>query len=181
MNENNPSTNTKEVLCEYCQEKINFKYDICPHCDFPFQGTQEEKSRFIGQQVLLKGIISESKERIKQAQYILFGIGGMYIIYTLIMFMSRLDGSNADAMVYVFLAVVYILLGTFIRKAPTLVIAIGLGIQLFLYTVLALINPTTILQGIFIKVVILLGLGVALYRSIESEQIKKKHHKSLKV
>ena len=68
------------IKCPTCKTEFEAAIDNCDSCGFPFAGTDKEKSVFIGQQIMKKGKISETKKSINQTRIVLFVIAAFYII-----------------------------------------------------------------------------------------------------
>ena len=90
-------------------------------------GTEKEKAVFIGQQILNKGAVTETKDRIKTARIILWIIGGVNIL--LAFFVDPLLGRST-----IITGLIFIGFGFLTYKKPLISVVIPLILTLFPYS-----------------------------------------------
>ena len=163
----------KVIICPNCKSNYEIEPPTCSTCGFPFNGTDNEKSLFIGQQILKKGKISDLTDQIKIARIILWFIGGLNILLSFLIF-----NFNPMREIYIFgglffLGLVFIGFGFLTYKKPFISILIPLIMLLLFYTMGAIAEPNTLFQGILWKFFFLLGLIYSLVSIIQAEKIRK--------
>ena len=157
------------TTCRTCKTNYEILPQICLKCGFPFAGTEKEKITFSVQQTMKKGHIAESKKHIKTARIILWVIGGLYFVSTL--FHSSLErGAMIDAVIT---GLIFIGFGFYTYKDPFISILIPLILLLTIYTTQAIIDPSTIFQGLLWKIIYLSLLTYALVSVIKTKKLMK--------
>lgn len=160
------------IICPTCKSNYENQPQICTKCGFPFNGTEKEKSLFIGQQILKKGNVNDTKDRIKLARVILWIIGGLNIL-TPFIFYNNNPAREVFIITGLVLGLIFIGFGFLTFKKPFISILIPLIILILFYTIAAIAEPITLFQGIVWKVVFLSGLIYSLISIIQAEKIKK--------
>lgn len=156
------------MTCPNCNSTFDNPIDNCTKCRYPFNGTDNEKSSFIAQQILKVGEIDDAKESITTAKRILFIIGGINII------LPVFSSSTPTVMVLsALIGLVFIVFGFIVQKNPFLFLVIPLSLLLLLYISDALIDPMTIMRGAISKVVFIMTLTYGIIRVKRAEKIKK--------
>ena len=160
------------VICPTCKSNFEKEPKICSNCGYPFSGTDKEKSLFIGQQIVKKSTVHNTKDRIKRARNILWILGGLNIIYPFIGYVN-----NPFQFIYIiiglFFGLFFIGFGFLTYKKPFISIVIPLIIWVLFQLLAAFGDPSTIFQGIIWKGVFLTALIYALISIVEAEKIKK--------
>lgn len=157
-----------ELLCPICQSKYDTLPDNCTKCNYPFSGTDKEKSIFVGQQVLKKSTVKGTKDKIKRARIILWVIGGLNIIASPFIY-----DELYVLIVGIIIGIVFIGFGFLTYKSPFISILIPLILLILLYTIGTIDDPSTFFHGILWKILFLSGLVYALIGIGEAENIKK--------
>jgi ribosomal protein L37E len=167
-----PKSMDTTITCPTCKEKFDIQPDQCPHCGYPFTGTQQEQSVFIGQQILKKGKLSDTKDRINRARNIIWIIGALNIIAPFVAYTHNpLQGMYIVSGIV--LGLVFIGCGFLSYKKPLAAILVPMVLLLFSYTVNAIVDPFTLIQGILWKVLFITALSYALVNILQSNKIKK--------
>ncbi|MFN5169489.1 MAG: hypothetical protein ACK5DD_07680 [Cyclobacteriaceae bacterium] len=154
--------------CPNCKSPYNETEKLCVICGFPLTGTDAEKSKFIGQQVLKEGVISESKSALQRAQMILFFIGGINCLLGLI-------GGLAvpEKVVIIALGVLFLTFGLLLKKSPKFIMSTALLLLTLSYLFTAFSDPSLLLRGIFWKFLYIGSLGYGLYAIYRAEKLRK--------
>ncbi|SDL06095.1 hypothetical protein SAMN05421823_104269 [Catalinimonas alkaloidigena] len=155
--------------CPTCQTAYDLPPDACQHCGFPFAGTEKEKSVFIGQQILKKGTISDTREHIQRARTILWIIGAITMVLAFVQ--DAPDGISQTF--HLVLGAVFVGFGFLTYKKPFLSILIPLLLLAGYYIALALVEPAVLMQGVTRRIVFLGGLVYALVSIVRAEKARK--------
>lgn len=178
MQQDSPSPNhKKKLVCENCQSDVDDSNVECPHCTFPLKGSDADKNRFLGKQIYIKSELEKGRKKIKQAAYILYGIATLYMLNVVFKLLS----ASGNIEVPLWLGFMYFYLAYKVKNRPILFISLGLGLQVIFSFIVFVSAPTAILQGLAIRLLILIGLGIALYQAILSQKLKQKYHQTLPI
>lgn len=157
--------------CRLCKTNYDTVPDVCFKCGFPFNAGEAEQGKFIGQQILKKGKISNAKDSLGTARVILFLIGGLNLLAYLMQYRYIVDPL---ALVLTFgLIAIFLAGGIFIKKYPLPSIIVPLSILLFLYGLTWYLNPAAFINGIIWKMVYVGGLIYALYNVLTARKIQQ--------
>jgi len=163
----------KVIICPNCKSNYEIEPPTCSTCGFPFNGTDNEKSLFIAQQILKRGKISDASDQIKKARIILWFIGGFLI---LVSFLNLIKNPMREIYIFgvlFFLGLLFIGFGFLTYKKPIISILIPLIMLLLFYTMEEIAEPNTLFQGILVKFFFLFGLLYSLVSVIKAQQIRK--------
>jgi hypothetical protein len=158
------------TTCPTCNTYYDVQPQCCATCGFPFLGTEKEKSVFIGQQIVKKGHIADTKKRIKVARIILWIIGGVNTIMALFFILQNNLYRGIEVLL---VGLLFIWFGFYTCKKPLISILIPFVLLLLSYTANAIVAPALLLDGLLWKVLSLLGLLIALVSVIKAEKLKK--------
>lgn len=160
------------VVCPVCKTAFSEQPLNCNTCGFPFSGTEKEKSLFIGQQILKKRTVSDTKDKIKRARIILWIIGGMNLVAPFVAY-ANAPAQNVFIVAGIILGLIFIGFGFLAYKRPFISILIPLILLVLLHLAAAIADPSTLIKGIILKVLFIGGLVYGLAGIIESEKIRK--------
>ncbi|MCU0392609.1 MAG: hypothetical protein MUE81_15965 [Thermoflexibacter sp.] len=133
--------------------------------------SNEQKAN-IGKKIVWESDLKTAEGNIKKAKYTLLGIGILYLVFTILAFLS----SNIMGGIFaVIVGGLLIFLSFRVDKAPKISIAIGLAIIVFFYILDLILDPSSITRGLIIKVMVVLALTYGLVGAINAEKIKKKY------
>jgi len=155
------------LTCPTCKSDFKTKPVSCSKCGYPFSGTDKERATFIGQQILKKGDVSDTKDKVKRARIILWIIGGINILFSLLIY------QNFPLLIGVILGLIFIGFGFLTYRKPFISILTPLILLVSYYIFLGIYNPNTLIQGVIWKIVILSSLVFALIGLIKAEKIRK--------
>ena len=114
---------------------------------------------------------------VKRAKYILFGIGALQIISALMLTEIAQPTLGIVMGTTIFIGIIFIALGLWTDKKPYSAIVTALVIYTSLQLMNFVVNPASLLQGIFLKAIIyvLLFVSVSNARDVQrwKESIKK--------
>ena len=110
------------VVCTICNTSYALEPKVCSKCEYPFSASEKDKSTFVGQLFRKKLIIEETKDKIKRAQKILWVIGGINVLYFLVL-LSLNPTLNVNVL-DLLLGLVFIGFGFYASKKPFRAISI---------------------------------------------------------
>jgi hypothetical protein len=154
--------------CPNCKSSFETTPAKCTTCGYPFSGTDAERSAFIGQQVLKVGTIGDSKESLDRAKLILYFIAGVNLVLS-----TFFTQSSFDFVAGVIISLLFFVFGYFLQKKPLLFLILPLCLLLLLYTLDAIIDPSTLYQGLKLKVLYIGSLVYAIVLHFKSVKIKR--------
>ncbi|RDK84857.1 hypothetical protein [Marinirhabdus gelatinilytica] len=160
------------LTCPACKIKVYENPDFCDNCKYPFIGSEKEKSIHIGKFISKKGVVQDSSNALGNVQKILFFLGGLNILTVIIMYSST-NSHWLDLALNGFLALVFIFCAIFLKKAPLLFTILPLATLLGVYTLNAVIDPMSLVNGIIIKVLIVGSLIYSMYLSLKARKFQK--------
>ncbi len=162
-----------EVLaCPICKTEYESLPGKCSHCGYPFAGTDKEKSTFAAQQVLKQGQIDDAKDRIRQAQIVLFLIAAFNFVIPVLQYTN----SKIDMLALILscgIGLFFLIFGLLAKREPFMSILIPFILLIVSYILAAFANPATILSGIIWKVFFIGSLSYCLVRIKKAEKVKK--------
>lgn len=166
--------NTMEnKMCPACKNTSDNDHKICIKCQFPFEGTEKEKSIHIGRFIGDKGIIFDAEDALVKSRNLLFIAAGLYALPVVI----NISALLTDLFVLGFnilVIITFVISGVFLKKSPLTFLILPLALLLAIYTINFLIDPNTLLQGILFKLLIISSLVYSIYNFTASEKFKKK-------
>ncbi|WP_346883851.1 hypothetical protein [uncultured Algibacter sp.] len=165
----------KGRMCPTCKNESLPDSNICEKCEFPFNGTEKEKSIHIGRFIGKKGIIIDSEDSLTKSQNLLYFAAGFYILGVIINF-SLLLNNIFTLLLNITIIIIIAGSGILLKKSPLLFLIIPLAVLLTLYIFNFIINPNTLFEGIIFKLLILSSLFYSIYNYISSEKFKKKYN-----
>lgn len=164
----------ESIKCPSCKTVFVENKETCSACNFPFKGTEQEKSVHIGQFILKKGVVIDASDYLKKTQNILYAIAGLLGISLIILVLSK-NYYTIDLVFNGSLIIVFICCGVFIKKNPILLIVLPLFLIIGVYLLNYLVDPNTLLQGIFIKTIIIGSLIYSIYLQLKASKFKEKY------
>jgi len=156
------------TTCKICKTDYEILPQTCQKCGFPFAGTEKEKTAFSVQQIIKKGHIEESKKHIKIARVILWIIGGFNLVSSF--FYSE---DSVTMITAIIIGLIFIGFGFYTYKKPFISILIPLSFLLLVHTIIAIIEPATIFQGLILKIIFLFLLIYALVSVMKTRKMMK--------
>lgn len=159
--------------CPACKNENEVEVGLCETCNFPFSGTDKEKSIHIGRFISQKGVIVDSHDALTKSQFLLYLAAGMYTLSVIINFSLLLN--NLFALIFnAAVILVLIVSGILLKRAPVVFLLVPFFVLLSIYVSNYVIDPRTLFQGIAFKLIILGSLVYSIYNYAKSEKFKKK-------
>jgi hypothetical protein len=152
------------VVCSLTNSPANFE-NQCP--DFyidPIAQKAEENSKAVA--------LENEKSTVNQARLVLFGLAMIYVVYGIIEGFMYQNSQLWAGLVDFGIAAVFFGLSWWSLKKPFIALVMGLGFYGLLVLLLGLIEPSTLLYGIYIKFVVIVALifGISTARKLEIKQ-----------
>ncbi|MEQ8626388.1 zinc ribbon domain-containing protein [Ekhidna sp.] len=164
------------LTCSNCQKPINESDTYCGNCGFPENGSDEEKNKFHYRIKLKTDVVKDAEKKIKNVKTLLFVLAGLNILlgfYFIFILDSNL--TFADGVGLLISALVFIGCAIWVNKQPLMGVLAAFGFYLFLQVLAAVVDPSTILQGLLLKIII---IGVFI-KGINSARDAKKYREQL--
>ena len=73
--------------CPACKNVNETDIDSCVRCEFPFNGSDKEKSIHIGKFIGQKGIITDSEDSLTKSQNFLYLAAAFYLVGVIVNFL----------------------------------------------------------------------------------------------
>jgi hypothetical protein len=161
-------------ICYYCKTTgLTEKDKFCPNCGFPQRGSQVEMKRFVWNINNKKLLLADHKKAVDKARNILFVLAGIFPLFGLII------GALSDMDLFVIVSNfivggIYLGLGFWAKKNPFPAILTGFCLYITIMVISAVVDPTSIVKGIIMKVIIIGGFyygykGVKEAEALEEE------------
>ena len=150
--------------------------DNCYDCDFPFLGTDKEKSVHIGRNLLKKNVINDASSASKKASNLLFILAAVYLFSAAFAEFTTPTGlAILDWVIYIWLIVCFVFCAAFLIKSPIVFCIIPLIALLIVYLLQYLANPATLFSGILLKIISVSLLLYAIFKNWEAQKLKKQN------
>ncbi|MFI2742675.1 hypothetical protein ACG2LH_08045 [Zhouia sp. PK063] len=145
----------------------------CIRCNYPFHGTEAEKSKHIGEFISQKGIGLDLEAIVKRCQRYLFIVTAIQLVVSFIGIMN-----NSVSFIFLllngFVVCSFFLCALFLKKNPVVFSIIPMAIVIMIFIVDYLFAPELLLSGIKTKLIILALLGYCVYIATKAEGFNKK-------
>jgi len=162
-------------ICPACKNYNNEEIRLCEKCEFPFFGTEKEKSIHIGRFINKRGVIFDANDSIRKSQNILLLVIGLNILGLIINF-DFLINNKVILFLDILIIISFGVCAFMLKKAPVLFTVIPLVIILTLYTVNFIVDPRSILNGILMKLIIVGTLVYSVFLHVKSKKFKEKYN-----
>jgi len=159
--------------CPACKNSVSTETEKCDYCEFPFNGSEKEKSIHIGKFINKRGVIFDANDSIRKSQNILLLVIGLNILGLIISYDSLMTDKFV-LIINILIIISFAVCAFMIKKAPVLFTVIPLIIILSLYVINFIIDPKTIFSGIIMKLIIVGTLTYSIFLQISSDKFKKK-------
>lgn len=161
--------------CPACSQESSTILEYCSNCNFPYNGTENERSAHIGRFISEKNILSESETSVKKSRNILYIIAGLNFLMFFIAIFSN-EYLLVDAIVNLVIAAIFASFAFFIHKSPVIFTVIPLVFITMIYLIDATYDPSSMARGMIFKLFILGSLGYGAYKCYKAEKFKKKYN-----
>lgn len=161
--------------CLHCKiELINQNY--CPNCAYPNNGTLEEKSNYVSNEILKREVHSNAINANKKSRILILLVGLIYTFLSYFIFIYTNPKSNLTELIAKeILGLIFLILWIFSKKKPYLISIVALILFLTFNFIISFIYPENILKGIVLKTIILSTLTYGLYSTYKLAKLKRKY------
>jgi len=128
-----------------------------------------EKYKFTSQRVKKKRIITEGIESAAHSRIILFAIAALNLISSLVVIYRF--GNNGFNMVILLYSLILIGLGFYSYKEPFSALLVGFILMVFIYVLMGIINPITLLGGLLLKIIFVSSFIYGLVKIKRAENV----------
>lgn len=142
----------------------------CPNCGFPQQGTQVQMKRFLQGVREKKRLLDDKKRAIRKARNILFFVGAINLVIGVIL--GAIQEDNITIVASIIIAGIYFGLGIWCNHKPFPAILTGLIVYISLHAMAAIVDPTTIVRGVILKIIVIVGFVKGFKAVKESEGLQ---------
>lgn len=168
-----PETAAVSENCPNCKA-VPGPSKFCTSCGFPVNGTEEDRKKFRSDKLIKESNLETYEAKVKSARNTLFVIAGFTAVFGTILALLDKNGDGFLLMVInIIIAGIYLALGFWSKQKPFAAIICGLVIYVTLILLNAFADPTTIIQGIIFKVIIIGYMIKGLKSAREAEDLKK--------
>lgn len=158
------------MTCENCNAAIEMM-KFCPHCSFPIAGTDQEKTSFRLIVSSRKRLLSDAEDKIKSAKTIIYALAGVFFLFGLYTGFAQDDFANM--IVNLTLSLLYLILAAWSKSNPFGAILTAFIIYLTIQMVNAFIDPSTLFQGIIMKIFFIAALIKGTRSAVEAQGFLK--------
>lgn len=166
----------EKAHCPSCHKVYtsDMRPDTCYDCDFPFLGTEKEKSVHIGQNLLKKNVISDASSAVKRATNLLLVLAAIYLFSAAWAEFTTPNGLEIiDLIIYAWLVVCFIFCAALLSKSPIVFSVIPLVALLLVYVLQFIANPASIVSGIVLKIISISLLVYSISKNWEAQKLRK--------
>ncbi len=164
----------KKVYCPNCYSEFENQTDICS-CGYPFNGNDMDKYKFMSQRIKKVKTVKEGIESADYARFVLFIIGGINLLVSIIFLMSA--QYTTIHIVTIIYSISLIGLGFLSFKEPFFSLLLGFIVLIIIYIVTGLLDPKLLMSGLIMKVIIISGFVYGLAKIKMAENVIKREQK----
>lgn len=157
--------------CSACYNQINEDDSFCGGCGYPLKGTVEEKNNFISVRNSKEIDLADANNKIKTAGRSLYWIAGATVLSGFIFYFVNKDINLI--IVNLILGAIYAGLGAWSQKKPLAAIISGFALYVLIFILNVITNPSSIANGIILKILFVGYFIKGIKSAIEAEKIKK--------
>lgn len=161
---------TSESNCTFCKKEMKPADAIfCNHCGHPENGTDKQRAQFFGKRAMQKNKNIDAVDKIQSARNTLFILSGVIALFGFVGYSSH--GDVIALGVDLILAIIYLTLAFWSEKNPMMALLLALLLYITTVSIIAIIEPATLIQGIIWKILIISYLGKGMYSASQVKQI----------
>jgi hypothetical protein len=166
--------------CDACFTDVATDDVYCPNCGYPVKGTEQEQKDFRLNHDFQNIDLFHFNDKVRKAGNVLYYLSGIFVVSGMIFYFLKKDSPDAIATLItnLILAMLFLALGGYSRKKPLACIISGLCLYAIILVLDAIVDPVSIVRGIFLKIVIVGLLVKGLKSAIEIEKIRKENNLS---
>lgn len=158
------------VFCPNCFAKFETEPDYC-ECGYPFVGNEMDKYKFMAEKNKKKKITQESIKIASTSRKILFVIGVVNLLLSIVEILSSDDNSvHFITLVY---SVLVIGLSFYSYYEPFTALFVGFLIMLSMYAIIGFFDPMNLMRSFPFKIAFLVSFIYGLVRVKQAERLTK--------
>jgi hypothetical protein len=150
MEELNQPLAEETTTCENCNNVNSSNLKFCSKCSFPIKGSDEEKNKFKIKISGHKFLMAEAEKEAKTAKTIILVLAGF--VFLMGLYQGLANDDFATMIVNLCISLLYLILAAWSNKNPFGAILTAFIIYITLNIVNAFFEPTSLFQGIFMKI-----------------------------
>jgi uncharacterized membrane protein len=150
------------LICSLTNEQASFTEKCLDYSEDEQEVRASERKK--------KDEIALVKNEVRKGSYALFYVGGVQFLWAIYEGFLMNGHQFSFAVVGFVIALVFSLLGFWSLKKPLLALPIGTGFYLLLHLLVILVNPSLLLQGIILKILVFIYL---IYSIISAKSLSK--------
>lgn len=159
------------IICSTCSTEYNTQPAKCDNCGYPFLGDDSAKSKFVASQIIKRGSMGETKDRLQVSRNLLFAMSGFNLVVTARFFFRY--GMDFTFIANLIITLTFLFFAFYIRRKPLISVVIPLILLICFYSLQAISGMFILLHGIIWKSAFIVILSYSLVGIIKSERIKK--------
>jgi hypothetical protein len=159
-----------KIFCPSCYAAYEQPPDSCS-CGYPFIGSEMDKYNFMSKKIKKVNTVQEGKKSADYARLVLFIIGGLNFLVSIIFLMSN-ENSPMHVVTLVY-SILLIILGFVSFKEPFFSLLLGFIVLLIIYILTAVIDSNIFMNGIFSRVIFISGFIYGLVKVKQAEKLLK--------
>lgn len=157
--------------CDRCGAEVKMSEKYCTKCGHPQHASDEEIDAYYDRIKEKEDALYYAKKEIDSASTTLFVVGGIVVLFGIIVSIMKSDGIGA--IMSVLIGLIYVGLGFYTDKKPLIAVLSGLILYITLQVVAAFVNPASIFSGIIFKVIIIGALIRGVNNARKAEALRK--------
>jgi len=159
--------------CKNCESVFTEGELECIVCKYPLSGTDQEKAKFIAQQIIQKSDVEESLDKLKKARIILLVLGAFNIVAPFTPLFKT--GDTIILYVSLVLGALFITFGLLTFKFPKIATLVPLIVISLYYLAVLIFTPLAFFKGMLWKLIIIMGLGYGYFSVRKADKILKEN------
>ncbi|AYL95979.1 zinc ribbon domain-containing protein [Mucilaginibacter celer] len=164
--------------CTYCNTEIKAEDTFCTQCGYPVKGTETEQNHFISEREIQEIDLFTYNKSLRQATNTLYYLSGIFVFAALIYFGLHKDDPDVVAVVItnIIMAAIFLVLGSYSKRKPLACLVSGLSLYVIVQVLNAVVSPTSLLQGILVKIIIIGYMIRGIKSAMDVEKIRKENN-----
>ena len=172
-----PTIQQTKPRCAACYNFVLDNDVFCNSCGYPLQGTELEQKTFIAEKNNREIELEAHNKAIKTAAGALYWVAGIFVVSGIILYAinAEANGGTVGLAINIVLAFIFFALALFSKSKPVVSLIIGLALYGLVILLNAIADPLTIVQGIIVKIFVVVYLVRGLRSAMESEKLSKEN------
>ena len=161
--------------CDCCQHQPAPGDAFCESCGYPLNGNEDERNSFISDRNYKHLELAEIDTKVRKATNSLYVLAAFTVVMGIIYYAATAEYANPLSVLTTNLVLAAIYLGLALWSKKQAVAAILSGLILFsvIQVVNMIVDPSTIVKGIIVKVAVIIYLIKGVQSAFDAQKIKK--------